>query len=268
MALRSLCLLLLCVSTIFAQSLAETLAKAPPEIDEALRARITAFYQAHVDGKFRLADQYVAEDSKDAYFEADKERIVSFMISQIRYSEDYRQATALVLCERRVVFPGFAGVVKVPIPSLWKVANGDWYWYVMPKEEGRRESPFGLMGSVSSQEGKGAALPAALPSMEAILNQVNADRTAVRMVATVAGREAVRITNQSPGEVTLHLDHPSLPGLRVELEKTTLAANETCEVTITWSPRPQVPRDPVPVRIMVHPLGSLITIHVGFVLSQ
>ena len=36
------------------------------------------FYQAHVDGKFRLADTVVHEDSKDAFFVADKNQYKSF----------------------------------------------------------------------------------------------------------------------------------------------------------------------------------------------
>ena len=44
--------------------------KTADEMDEALRARIHKFYQAHVDAKYRIADQVVAEDSKDLFFAA------------------------------------------------------------------------------------------------------------------------------------------------------------------------------------------------------
>ena len=40
-----------------AQPASDLLEKAPPHIDKLLRERVRFFYQAHVDGKFRLADQ-------------------------------------------------------------------------------------------------------------------------------------------------------------------------------------------------------------------
>lgn len=56
-------LLLFSVVT-FAQQSDDLFEKAPPNVDEALRARITEFYQYFVDGKFRDADGLVADDSK------------------------------------------------------------------------------------------------------------------------------------------------------------------------------------------------------------
>jgi hypothetical protein len=73
---------------------------APPrELDAALRDRVQKFFQAHVDGKFRAADQYVAEESKDAFFSADKPRYLSFELASITYSDQFTRATALVTCE-------------------------------------------------------------------------------------------------------------------------------------------------------------------------
>ena len=66
--------------TAAAQDPADLFRKAPPEVDDALRQRVTAFYQAHVDGKFRAADQFVAEDSKDAFFEAPKRRYLNCLL--------------------------------------------------------------------------------------------------------------------------------------------------------------------------------------------
>src|SRR5260370_24279308 len=69
--------------------------KAPPDVDEALRARITGFYQAHVDKKFRQADQFVAEDTKDFYYESNKPAYLSFNIGKITYSENFTKAKAI-----------------------------------------------------------------------------------------------------------------------------------------------------------------------------
>ena len=55
------------VSALLAQSPEELFEKAPPHVDQTLRERVKIFYQAHVDGKFRVADTVVHEDSKDAF---------------------------------------------------------------------------------------------------------------------------------------------------------------------------------------------------------
>ena len=67
-------LVLLLGGIALAQEAGNIFEKAPPEVDEALRARITRFYQAFIDGKFRLADALVADDSKDVFFAAEKRR--------------------------------------------------------------------------------------------------------------------------------------------------------------------------------------------------
>src|SRR6266849_1458884 len=56
----------------FSQDSSDLFEKAPPPIDEALRARVDKFYQSYVTGKFREAFALVAEDSQDAYFAAPK----------------------------------------------------------------------------------------------------------------------------------------------------------------------------------------------------
>src|SRR5580658_6041018 len=42
--------------------------KAPPEVEQALRARVTEFFQFHVEGNFRAAYGMIAEDTKEYYF--------------------------------------------------------------------------------------------------------------------------------------------------------------------------------------------------------
>jgi len=51
--------------------------KAPPEVNEALRARIDKFYGAFMKGKFREAYLLVSEDSQDAFMESSKDTYTS-----------------------------------------------------------------------------------------------------------------------------------------------------------------------------------------------
>ena len=64
----------------------------PPDVDQALRARVTEFFQAHVDGAFRKAFEIVAEDTKDYYFATEKVRFKSFKIVDIKYSDNFTKA--------------------------------------------------------------------------------------------------------------------------------------------------------------------------------
>ena len=60
--------------------------KAPPQIDDALRENVAKFFKAHVDGKFRQAEEVIAEDSKDFFYNMEKQRYFSFEIVRINYS--------------------------------------------------------------------------------------------------------------------------------------------------------------------------------------
>ena len=73
---------------------------APPVVDQALRARVTEFFQDHVDGNFRKAYDLVAEDTKDYYFGAQKFQFKSFHIDGIKFFDDYTKADVNVTGER------------------------------------------------------------------------------------------------------------------------------------------------------------------------
>ena len=128
----------------------------PPEVDAALRDRITKFYQAHVDGKFRLADQYVAEDSKDTFFAMEKTHYLSYEIVRINYSDDFKKADAVVACRSDIYFQGHKVDMKMPSVSHWKIVDGQWFWYIPPIKEAK--TPFGVM-HFGTDGGSSAARP-------------------------------------------------------------------------------------------------------------
>ena len=144
MVSRLMALVTVLLAAALAQSPAELFEKAPPQVDEALRARVTRFYQAHVEGKFRVADQYVAEDSKDAFFSADKRRFGGFEITRISYSDSFAKARVVTTVDDEFVNPLGRYAVKMPLTTLWKLDQGEWFWYVVPSD-GPKETPFGKM---------------------------------------------------------------------------------------------------------------------------
>src|SRR6478672_5762666 len=100
------CFFVLLASCLSAQDPADLFQKAPP-VDEALRMRITKFFQYHVDAKFRQAESLVAEDSKDFFYSANKPKYMGFEIKNIVYTDDFHKAKAVVVTQMIVMAPGF-----------------------------------------------------------------------------------------------------------------------------------------------------------------
>ena len=219
--------LLLCGGLCLAQTPAGS-PPAPPEVDQALRARISEFYQDHVDGKFRQAEALVAEDTKDYYYAANKPKYLNFEISHVEYTDDFTRAKAVVTCETYVAAPGFVGhPLKVPVTSTWKVMDGQWYWYV--DQSKGVPSPFGQMTPGKGAPASGSAAPV-LPSQEQIQalanqlqNMVKADKGIVTLKAGQS--ETVTLTNTSTGTLDLGLAG-EVEGVHAELDQLRLKPKE------------------------------------------
>src|SRR5580658_230886 len=104
----------------FAQNPTDLFNRAPPDVDKALRARITEFFHYHVTGEHRKAEELVAEDTKDYFYANNKPRYLNFEIGKIDYSSGYTKAKALVIVKMPIMLPGFNGkVMDIPSPSYW-----------------------------------------------------------------------------------------------------------------------------------------------------
>ncbi len=258
---RAFAAFLLLGAAAWAQAPADTFDRAPADVDDALRARITAFYQAHVDHKFRQADQYVAEDTKDFYYEANKPVYMSFRIDKIAYSDNFTKARAVVICKMHVNMLGMPDLVtEVPTPSTWKVENGAWYWYV--DQAAGRDTPFGHWSPKGASTG---AMPsmAGAPDVQSVQKLVQVDRKSVELSATTASSADVTISSKIP--VTLRLEALKTPGLEVTLDRTELAAGEQAKLTFRSEPQP----DPSPraVRVVIHTMPNNQAIPVGVVIK-
>jgi hypothetical protein len=254
---RATLVLLVFGSSLWAQN-TDYFDKAPPDVDDALRARITAFYQAHVDKKFRQADQYVAEDTKDFYYEASKPAYISFQIDKIIYSDSFAKAKAIVTCKMHVVVGFVDQVSMVPTPSTWKLENGQWSWYV--DQKAGRDTPFGHWSPQGTSPG---VLPsmAGAPDVQSLWKNVTADKRSVRLSATESSSDQVTISSKMA--VTLQVDSPKLPGLEATLDRTELKAGEQAKLTIRSEPQEDPHARMAEVRIRVTPTNQVIPITVA-----
>lgn len=245
----------------FGQSPADLFTKAPPAVDEALRARVTKFYELQGEGKFRLAERLVAEESKDIYFEADKRRCRKFEVVRLNYNEGFDKASAVVNCHTEILLPP-KGLVSVtlPVTTFWKIADNDWYWYVPPRDA--LDSPFGKMKAGAGDGGGG--LPRG-PSVKDLMKMVTVEPAEVRM--TMEGKQIRKatVTNRMEGPVELELEPIATKDLTAKLARTELKANESTELEITFTPGGNARYGASEnVRVKVKPTNGEIVVRVDF----
>ncbi len=255
------------ISPVLGQIPAELFEKAPPDVDQALRARIAEFYQAHVDGKPRRADEVVAEDSKDFFFAGNKPKYLNFEIIKITYSDAFTKARATVACEMYIMMPGFAGKpVKVAAASQWKIVDGKWFWYV--EETKGTLTPFGVMkaGPASAAAPAPPGMPdlSKGPTVNALRDQVRVDKESIHFIAGQAGSEEIRIKNNLPGSITLKMRHAGREGISISLDRTEVKGGETAVVSVKATATANVPAVADKIVIDVDPLVQQFAIDIIF----
>lgn len=231
----------------------------PADVDQALRARITEFFQYHVTGEYRKAEALVAEDTKDYFYNHNKPRYLSIEIGRIEYYDNFTRAKAVVMCEQRINAPGFGNkAFKVPTPSSWKLEDGKWYWWVEPEKIGL--TPFGKMTPgpepVNRETGTPAPSAANIPtSPDFLFNQVKLDKTSISLAAGQS--DVLTIHNTAPGVMGLSvIQKPA--GFEAKLDKSSLNADEKGTLTVTAGKEPH----PGTLRLQVDPIGQIFDVTV------
>jgi hypothetical protein len=247
--------------------------QAPPEVDAALRARIQHFYQAHVDGKFRLADQVVAEDSKDAFFASPKRRYLDYQIVRINYKDDFKKADVVVTCSGDWTARGQRMKVNLVSTSLWRVEDGQWFWYVLPTNA--KTTPFGVMHAESetvpstpedqSKQAAAAVLRDPRAAAMMIVQAVKADKSELILSSYEKSSGEVTITNGMQGPITIRADiNGRFPGLTHSLDRTVLPAGESALLRVVCEPKDRVAKPTLTAHVFVEETGQVIPIRLLF----
>jgi hypothetical protein len=247
-----------------AQNASEVFGKAPPDVDEALRARVAKFYQEQIDGRPRRAEEIVADDSKDFFYNMAKPKFLSFEIRDITYSENFTKAKVTMVMEMYVPIAFFGGkAMKVPGPTSWKIENGQWCWYVDPAV--MNTTPFGKM-TTSGGPGSGATPPDlnSAPTPEALAKLVKPDKQVASLRATANSSDQIRIHNGMQGSIRIELrPRATVRGLEIKADRTEIPAGEDAVVSFKYV-RAGFPPRTIGVDVAVEPTNQLIQCEVIF----
>jgi hypothetical protein len=222
----------------FSQKPADQEEKAPPAVDQALRARVDQYFGAFMAGKYKDAYVLVADDSQNAFLAADKDQYKACETVKIHYLDHLTKATVLESCKTDWVWHGIRTPTTFPITTTWKTVDGKWFWYYeKPKEMPFPFSPTGFIPIPSDEQiAKEKAMPRNMQdAARNILSKVTVDKQTVHLLRDQTSKDVVTVHNGMPGEIQLQMDQLSMPGLSITLSKSKLEANQDATLTIEYN---------------------------------
>ncbi len=262
-----------------AQAPADLFEKAPPDVDNSLRERVKAFYQCHIDGTYRKAEKYVAEESQDFFYQIQKQRYDSCELLKIVYADNFTKATVTQVCKGKWNINGDERSVSMPLSSGWvRKEGGEWFWQHIPAQQ--VPTPFGQMDySAASKEKGGAGPNASKPASptglgiptdmksaaEMLMKQVVVDKTEVKLSSYEKSSDTITITNNTGGAVKLSFDYEAVvPGFKAELEQKEVPAGGKTTLKFTMVPKDRVAKPTLNTRILVEPLFQQFPVTIVF----
>jgi hypothetical protein len=249
----------------------------PPEVDQALRARATEFFQDFVEGKYSKAFVLVAEDSQDAFFSSGKAELKSFKIDSIKYSADFAKATVNFIVKRPWRFQGEEAMAEVPMATSWKTEDGKWVWTneIQPGAWLTAMGPSNVEVVTRKSETPITGVPDKINQdtvnalgMRILQQAGGLDKSEVTLSASQSSSDTVVFHNGAPGSVRLELSVPKIPGLSAKLDKADLNYGESVALHIQYEPSPNRDKEAAPppatLALVVTPLNQQLTVHVNF----
>jgi hypothetical protein len=231
---------------------------APPELEEALMARVSQFYDYFKMAKFRQAEDLVVEEAKEHFYGAKKSRIFGYEIRNVKFSEDLKEAHVLVMCLTPV--PGLGSKpLSVPLPSTWKSIDGEWFLYFETRQPGvEHDSPAGKM-HFSQELGTHGSLTATQPATLESLKEMYAVAPSNLSFSSQTPdpvTKTFRVENRSKGELTLQTESKGMPGVTIDPGAGKIAVGESLTVSVTYVPDAHVGPGEYPLQFAVQPLAQ------------
>jgi hypothetical protein len=244
-------------------SLAERLVQAPPDIEAALRKRVSNFYQALVDGNPREAENMMVKESAEIFYKMDKPKYMAYRINGIKYDAKFQEADVLLALDMVIVNPRM-GRVNAPVltSANWVLRDGEWRFRY--KQVGERDSPFGVMKPGPNPEGGDAFQQKKGVNPEDLLKQIKLSKREFTLSTEQPSSDFVVIENGMPGDIELDLALTEVGDTKFSLDKTKLKQGESAKLTVRCDPQSTGARNPLAFNFEVKPLGIRYQMQVEF----
>ncbi len=262
--------LLACAAS--AQDLAR---KAPAEIDDALKTRVSSFYQHFQRGEFRQAEDFLDAESKDLFYNSKKNRILDFKIQDVEYAEDFRKANVLVVCKTVIAMLG-SEPLNMPLNSDWRFADGEWLLHLAKHErpEGAdATSAFGPMTFSQEVAQPGSAFrgpqgatvqPPTIESL-ASMYRVSTDTLGFPKNPKEPVSRSMTVKSSSVGRLSVERKSGPIAGVEVEIEGATIEPGSEATITFTYDPeKAEHISGRVRVDFIVMPISQTFEVYLDF----
>lgn len=216
------------------------LAQQPASREELLRARVSEFWKAFEEKKYRKADVLVLEEDKDDFFSWSKKQIFAQHKSEIKFSEDGKLAEVMTPVDTDEFMVGVGSMrITRPVLTYWKYQDDSWWWF-SPKNV-VRDSPFGkwITGGQKDAAQANTSITAMMskgPSIEDLWKKVQPSKTELTFRLAAKGEGSIEFRNDMPGEIALILDVPPFPEFDVSADPKTIPRGGTGVVTVKYTP--------------------------------
>ena len=269
--------------------------KAPPGVEDALRARVNAFYQTWVDGKFRAGEKFVAEDAQEIYYSMQKQKFGGCEIIRIKYERDFNDAIVTVSCKGKWNIQGKELDSTLAHSDFWSIEKELWVWTVKPVTT--VETPFGT-SHYGNIEGSGklfdqkTGLPKDFDGLgKAILNQISVDKDQVVLSSFEKSSAVVTVKNGMNGYMDLRADVDNAPpGLTWKFDVTggsntavtgghntavtngyntaKIPGQGEAKLTLSYDPTDKTPKARAILRLTVEQTSKVFPISLTFAISE
>lgn len=228
--------------------------RAPAGVEEALRDRVNEFYSLLRAGKFRQAEDYVCQESRDVYYGLNKKRWPSWEILRVNFGEDFQTAKVVLSVTGEVRRRNVVAEANMPVSLEWRLEEGQWRVHLPPPKTSEMETPFGIMTG-----GGAAGLAGGAPGVETapgqIVRSVEVTGSPVTFRKDAAGKGEVAIHNGLPGGVSVEVRGPNLPGLTWQLSSADVNSGQTARLVIQYQPKGGAVPPSTKLDLTIEPLG-------------
>ncbi len=245
--------------------------KAPAGVEEALRARVTQFFDLQSDNKFRAAESLVCDDTKDYYYNLNKKSPRGYEIDRVIFDDGFAAAEVVVTVGGEVVTIAGVMQVKAPVGTRWRLENSNWCYYIPDRDQKFIRTPF---GEINVEEEKKNRKPGFQQStikpvtVGDLQRAVSASAQTVIFDATKPAAAEVEFTNTLPGVAKIALEGVLPPGIKVKITPAEIKSREAAKVRFEFTPGALLPEKQYVVMFTVEPTRQQIPMNVVFELSE